>query len=239
MHVKRIYDESTDGVIFLKELRQLEEEFGFKGSFSYAVQFLDYEMWGTFHREMTLCVSLSIIIILIIIMAMTSNITITLLVGLCVFITDVLLFGFIHYWRLTLNPILLVHIVVSVGISVDYSAHIAYAFLVEKVPQNGIHNTPEKIRIYKAKMALRKMGSSVFHGGFSTFLAIFVLAPGTTYIFLSMFRLWFGIILFGMSNGFILLPVLLTFVGPIKTSDEPDLTNPVKGTGSDDEDIVT
>ena len=131
VHVKRIKDESTDGVIFLRELRQLEEEYGFEGSFSYAVQFLDFEMWRTFHREMTLCVSLSIIIILVIIMVITANPIITLLVGLCVLIVDIFLFGFIHYWRLTLNPVLLVHIVVSVGISVDYSAHIAYAFMVE------------------------------------------------------------------------------------------------------------
>ena len=58
------------------------------------------------------------------------------------------------------------------------------------------------------------MGSSVFHGGFSTFIAIIVLAPSKTYIFVVFFRLWFGILLFGMMNGFILLPVVLTFIGP-------------------------
>ena len=188
---------------------------------------------------MTLCVSLSIIIILIIIMVMTANPTITILVGLCVLITDVLLFGFIHYWRLTLNPVLLVHIVVSVGISVDYSAHIAYAFLVENLPTHLSNASMTQKRIYKAKMALRKMGSSVFHGGFSTFLAIFVLAPGKTYIFFSMFRLWFGIILFGMSNGFILLPVMLSFVGPIQSNGESKAVHPNKQVGSDDENIVT
>ena len=94
-------------------------------------------------------------------------------------------------------------------------------------------------RIYKAKMALRKMGSSVFHGGFSTFLAIFVLAPGKTYIFFSMFRLWFGIILFGMSNGFILLPVMLSFVGPVPSNEDSTAVHPNKQVGSDDENIVT
>merc|ERR1712110_764570 len=122
---------------------------------------------------------------------------------------------------LTLNPVLLVHIVVSVGISVDYSAHIAYAFLVESVPESGEYDTPRKIRLYKAKMALRKMGSSVFHGGFSTFVAIFVLSPGKTYIFIAFFRLWFGIILFGMANGFLLLPVILSFLGPTQTIVDP------------------
>ena len=66
-------------------------------------------------------------------------------------------------------------------------------------------------------MALRKMGSSVFHGGFSTFLAIVVIAPAESYIMAVFFRLWFGIISFGMANGFLLLPVVLSFCGPTKT----------------------
>ena len=58
------------------------------------------------------------------------------------------------------------------------------------------------------------MGSSVFHGGFSTFLAIILTAPSKSYVFIIFFRLWFSIILFGMTNGFMLLPVILTFIGP-------------------------
>ena len=66
-------------------------------------------------------------------------------------------------------------------------------------------------------MALSKMGSSVFHGGFSTFLAIIIVSPSKTYIFIVFFRLWFGILLFGMANGFLLLPVVLSFIGPTNT----------------------
>lgn len=61
------------------------------------------------------------------------------------------------------------------------------------------------------------MGSSVFHGAFSTFLAIVVLSPSKSYIFTSFFRMWFGIIIFGVANGFILLPVLLSLCGPLNT----------------------
>ena len=74
--------------------------------------------------------------------------------------------------------------------------------------------------MYKAQMALTKMGSSVFHGGFSTFLAISVLGPAKTYIFLVFYRLWFGIILFGMTNGFLFLPVLLSIFGPTETVED-------------------
>ena len=66
-------------------------------------------------------------------------------------------------------------------------------------------------------MALSTMGSSVFHGGFSTFIAISVLARTKTYIFVIFYRMWTGIIIFGMSNGFLLLPVILSFIGPTET----------------------
>ena len=59
------------------------------------------------------------------------------------------------------------------------------------------------------------MGTSVFHGAFSTFLAIVVLSPSKSYIFKSFFRMWFGIIVFGVANGFVLLPVLLSLCGPL------------------------
>ena len=82
-----------------------------------------------------------------------------------------------------------------------------------------------KIRRYKAHTALTKMGSSVFHGGFSTFLAISVLAPAKTYIFVVFYRLWFGIILFGMSNGFLFLPVILSLAGPTHTAEDPEMSD--------------
>ena len=70
-------------------------------------------------------------------------------------------------------------------------------------------------RVYKSRSALGSMGSSVFHGAFSTLLAIIVLSPSKSYIFKSFFKMWFGIIIFGVANGFILLPVLLALCGPL------------------------
>ena len=66
-------------------------------------------------------------------------------------------------------------------------------------------------------MAMRLMGPSVFHGGFSTFAAIIVTAPSKSYIFVVFFRLWASIIFFGLLNGLILLPVILSFIGPTIT----------------------
>ena len=54
-------------------------------------------------------------------------------------------------------------------------------------------------------------------------MAISVLAPAKTYISIAFYRLWFGIILFGMANGFFLIPVILSFLGPTATVVDPSL----------------
>lgn len=59
------------------------------------------------------------------------------------------------------------------------------------------------------------MGSSVIHGGVSTFIAILVISAAKSYIFEVFFKMWFGIIIFGMANGFILIPIILSLVGPL------------------------
>ena len=84
--------------------------------------------------------------------------------------------------------------------------------------ENGMELTNHGKRVYKARGALESMGACVFHGAFSTFLAIIVLSPSKSYIFVSFFKMWFGIIVFGTANGFILLPVLLSLFGPITES---------------------
>ena len=54
-------------------------------------------------------------------------------------------------------------------------------------------------------------------------IALSVLAPANTYIFVVFYRLWTGILLFGMANGFFLLPVMLSYIGPIETMADPNL----------------
>jgi hypothetical protein len=38
-------------------------------------------------------------------------------------------------------------------------------------------------------------------------------------MFVVFFKAWFGIVLFGMANGFMLLPVLLSLFGPVENDD--------------------
>ena len=40
--------------------------------------------------------------------------------------------GYIYYWGLTIDTVSCMSVVLVVGLCVDYSAHIAHAFIVEK-----------------------------------------------------------------------------------------------------------
>ena len=76
--------------------------------------------------------------------------------------------------------------------------------------------------MYKVKQALKNIGPSIFHGGFSTLLVACVLAPSQSYIFMVFFRCFLGIVVFGLANGFILLPVLLLNFGPVEGDDHEE-----------------
>ena len=54
---------------------------------------------------------------------------VTALVVLAVLLVDVYLVGLIHFWGLTIDTVSCTNIIISIGLCVDYSAHIAHAFM--------------------------------------------------------------------------------------------------------------
>jgi len=92
-------------------------------------------------------------------------------------------------------------LIVAVGIAVDYAAHVAHAF------NQYSGNSSER-----AQRAMYEMGTCVWHGFVSTFLAIVVLAPSKSYVFESFFKQLFLASTLGIINGLFLLPILLKLI---------------------------
>ena len=221
--VRAIDDVSSQGPQYLRDVRDLESNYGVNGTFSYSAEYLDFEQYFIFTKEASVSITLSLIAVVLVILLITFNWKVTLMVLMCVILVDMFLVATIHYSELTFNSIVVVHVVVAVGFAVDYSAHIAHAYLIVDPPKH-FKSTNAK-RAYKAKTALSRMGSSVFHGAFATFLAINVLIYSKSYIYTVFYRLWLGMIAFGVANGFILLPVVLSYFGPVDTAkpQEPQI----------------
>ena len=65
---------------------------------------------------------------------------------------------------------------------------------------------------------MTRMGPAVLNGGLSTILAFILLSTSDTYIFLSFFKIFFLICMFGLYHGLLVLPVVLSLVGPLGDS---------------------
>ena len=63
------------------------------------------------------------------------------------------------------------------GLCVDYSVHVAHAFLSNQGSKNE-----------RVKKALAEIGPAVFNGGFSTFLAFVLLAGSKSHVFMTFFK---------------------------------------------------
>ena len=213
----KISEVASDGPQYLDDIRDLEDKFGFDDTYSESQQLLDYEQYVTLLRETFTSVGLSLVAVLLVVMFVTGSVPVTLLVVFAIVLVDVFLLALVYYWDLTMNSIVTVFLVIGLGLSVDYSAHIAHTYLIVEAPETM--STAEK-RHHKASVAISSMGSSVIHGGFSTFLAVITLGSAKTYVFKVMFKTFFGIVVFGMANGFILLPIIFSFIGPTPNPEE-------------------
>ena len=70
-----------------------------------------------------------------------ADFVICFMVLICIVLTLVDLVGFLHFWDITIDTLSCVNIVLAVGLCVDYSAHIAHAFIVS---QGAHHHSSQK-----------------------------------------------------------------------------------------------
>uniref|UniRef100_A0A8D0LC57 Patched domain-containing protein 3 n=1 Tax=Sphenodon punctatus TaxID=8508 RepID=A0A8D0LC57_SPHPU len=109
--------------------------------------------------------------------------------------------GFMTYWGVNLDSISMINLVICIGFSVDFSAHISYAFVSSK--ESNVNG--------KAVDALYHLGYPVVQGAISTILGVIVLSAANTYIFRTFFKIMFLVITFGAAHGLIFIPVLCNF----------------------------
>ena len=76
----------------------------------------------------------ALLAVFVVILVVTANLTVSLLVLMCVGLVDIFLFGLLAFWGVTLNVITVINIVMALGLAVDYSAHIGHSYLSIKAP---------------------------------------------------------------------------------------------------------
>lgn len=110
--------------------------------------------------------------------------------------------GFMALWDVSLDSISMIIFTVCIGFTVDFSAHVSYAFA-----SSNKHSPDDK-----AVDALSHLGYPILQGAVSTILGVLVLAWSKFHTFRTFFKLFFLVMLIGMVHGLVFIPVLLTSI---------------------------
>lgn len=206
-------------------------------AFPYSDKFITIEGFKIIKRELFLNVGLAVaavgVIVFFTVASPMTAVLITLNVAACI----VEILGFMHALGIVIDSVSVINIVLAVGLSVDYSAHVGHCFMVK----GG------KDKNARALEALADIGAAVLNGAISTFLAVVVLLFSSSYVFVTLSRQFALTVALGITHGLILLPVLLSLVGPkpFASAEDPEdgedsVTKPIGETlrapeGSDEE----
>lgn len=146
-----------------------------------------------------------------------------LLVILMICLIDLALFGFMYFWHVKLHMVSTIALVISIGFAVDYSAHMCHCFT----------HCLGKTRDQRAIEALVLMGNPLFHGASSTLLGVLLLGFSESFVFTVFFRMMVMVVLFGAAHGMVLLPVILSWLGPISAAhgalEDEELSSHLEG----------
>jgi predicted RND superfamily exporter protein len=112
--------------------------------------------------------------------------------------------GVLHFANIALNGVSFVCISMAIGLLVDSSIQVLLRYY-----ECNLHSRNDK-----AKDVLIKIGSSVLLGGLSVFLSIIPLLFAASEFLQTLSVSFMIVVVLGLLHGLVLLPVILSFVGP-------------------------
>lgn len=149
-------------------------------------------------------IELALICVMVCTIILITNLQMCLWIFICVLLTIINVLGWMQKWGMTVDIVCCIGLELAIGLCVDYAAHIGHTFLT----------TTGESRTDRAFKTVTSIGTAVLLGGGSTFLSLSLLSMSKAYTFQSFFKIFLLVIIFGLFNGLLFLPAVLSLIGP-------------------------
>lgn len=173
-------------------------------AFAFSFLFIFFEQFEVIRSELIRNIGLSLVAVFFVTLGLIAHPVTSILVFVSVSMVMLDMVGMIYFTGININVVSVINLVVTLGLAVDYCAHIGHAFMLQR------HGTRQQ----RAVAAVASIGGSVLNGAVSTFLAVLVLAFTESYVFQVFFKMLSSIVIMGAFHGLVLLPILLARLGP-------------------------
>ena len=202
-------EDATEVVKAVEKMYEITNTLGVDAYPTSSTYTTDWASYAIVQQELVQNVSLALVSVLVVTTLLIGHPGTSLMVFFCVCVTIVELLGVQVLLGLFIDTVVVVLVILAVGLSVDYAAHVGHCFMLK----NGT-------RKERAAKSLEDIGAPVLNGATSTFIAILLQSLSSSYVFRVVFFDFFFAILFGAFNGLVLLPVILSFIGPAAYSED-------------------
>ncbi|CAB9502719.1 Pick C1-like protein 1 [Seminavis robusta] len=192
--------EDLDAVTESQPVNQGKEDFAF---FNYGSIYNIWEFYRVAVDELILTTITGVVAVTGVALVLVPHWSAALFVLPLISILYIDMLGFLQLAGAHVNAVSYISLVMSIGLLVDFVVHVLLRFY-----------ECEGTRDEKVRETLRTMGSSIMIGAVSTFLGVIPLAFSTSEIFGTIFNAFVGLVVLGSLHGLVLLPVVLSLIGP-------------------------
>ncbi|XP_058795764.1 patched domain-containing protein 3 [Phymastichus coffea] len=192
----------------VRELRQICEDSPLNATVFHPY-FVFFDQFELVMPTSIQCLTYGALTMMVISFIFIPNVLCSLWVAFCIISIEIGVAGYMALWDVSLDSISMINLIMCIGFSVDFTAHICYAYMSSK------QKRPED----RVKECLYTLGLPIVQGSLSTIIGLFALVLADTYIFLVFFKMVFLVVFLGALHGLFLLPVLLSVFGPGSWTD--------------------
>ena len=150
-------------------MRWLEGRFGIRDTFTSSTDMMVYEKFVVLIQETIISCTSSLVALFLVTFSITASRRTSIFAFLSVALIDLFLLALIPLVDLTFNYIVLIHLIISLGISMVFSVNISTYYL-RVTTSPGLSKSEQ--RRWKVRVALGHISTSMLHSSMATLLAV-------------------------------------------------------------------